>query len=163
MRLLRAERAGANHLMCAATLAATLVACSKDSLAPRQVSVLYSNLSNHINTGAPGTAVITWLTPGTVGQHHTDVTPGGAFTWYGPGFRTDIVLPNEVTCEHFEAPDDRIAVEYTISYPGGVTGTGWATSSGGAITWHSESSWGFAGDRVGPAGSDGFGGVVQGC
>jgi hypothetical protein len=130
---------------------------------PKQVSVLYSNLSTHINTGAPGTAIVTWLSPGTVGEQQHQGAPGGGGNWYGPGFRTDTVLPNQVTCEQFEAPDDRIAVEYRISYPGGVTGIGWASGSSETITWHLESSWGFAGDRVGPAGSDGFGEVLQGC
>ena len=148
----------------AATLATTLVGCSKDSLAPKQIFVFYANQSTHINTGAPGTMIVTWLTPGTASVRHTNTTPGGAFTWYDPGFRTDTVLPNQVTCEHFVAPDDRIAVEYRISYPGGVTGIGWASRSGEAIAWHSESAWGFTGDHAGPAGSaDGFGGVVLGC
>jgi hypothetical protein len=152
-----------NHLICAATLAATLVACSKDSVAPKSVSVFYTNLSNHVDTREPGTAIITWLSPGTVGQHHTEATPGGAFTWYAPGFRTDTVGPNEVMCEHFEAPDDRITVEYKIAYPSGAMGTGYAGPAGSTVTWHLESSWGFTGDQVGPAGSDGFGEVVQGC
>ena len=147
-----------------ATLAVTLVACTKDALAPRQVSVLYTNQSTHINAHEPGTAIITWLTPGTARQQQTNATPGGAFTWYGPGFRTETLLPDQVTCAHFEAPDDRIAVQYRISYPGGVTGIGWASRSGVPITWHLESSWGFTGDGVGPAGSAGpFGEIVQGC
>jgi hypothetical protein len=145
-------------------LAATLVACSKDSLAPKQISILYSNQSTHIGAGAPGTMVVTWLTPGTARQQQMMATPGGVFTWYSPGFRTDSVLPNQVTCTHFEAPDDQIAVEYRISYPGGVTGIGWASRSGEAITWHSESSWGSTGDGVGTVGSAGpFGDTVQGC
>jgi hypothetical protein len=148
----------------AATLAATLIACSMDALAPEQISVFYSNQSTHINTGAPGTMVVTWLTPGTARQQQTNATPNGAFTWYTPGFRTDTVLPNQVTCVRFEAPDDKIAVEYRITYPGGVTGIGWASRSGVPITWHLESSWGFTGDGVGVAGSAGpFGEIVQGC
>jgi hypothetical protein len=152
------------RLLFVVAFAASLVACSKDSLAPTQISVFYSNLSTHINTGAPGTMIVTWLTPGTARLEHTDATPGGAFSWYGPGFRTDTVLPGQVTCEHFEAPDDQIAVELTSSLPGGVTWTHWASRSGEGVTWHSESSWGSTGDAAGPAGSsDSFGGVVQGC
>ena len=151
-------------LPAAATLAVWLGACSKDPLAPKQISVFYSNQSTHIDGGAPGTMVVTWLTPGTARQQQLIATPGGVFTWYSPGFRTDTVLPNQVTCMHFEAPDDRLAVEYRIAYPGGVTGIGWASRSGDAITWHSESSWGSTGDGVGTAGSAGpFGEIVQGC
>lgn len=147
----------------AATLAATLVACSKTPLAPQQVTAFYTNQSSHFNTKAPGTAIITWLSPGTIRDQHTQTTPGGAFTWYGPGFRTDTVRPNQVVCEHFEAPDNQIAVEYTIVYPGGV-GIGYASRSGEPITWRADVSWGFTGDAVGPAGSsDGFSGIVQGC
>ena len=147
-----------------ATLAATLVACSKDALAPKQISVFYSNQSTHINTGAPGTMIVTWLTPGTARQKQTNATPGGVFSWYSPGFRTDTVLPNQVRCEQFVAPDDQLAVEYRISYPGGVIGIGWASRSGDPITWHSESSWGSTGDGVGLAGSAGpFGEIIQGC
>jgi hypothetical protein len=150
-------------LLSAATLAAILVACSKDPLAPTRVSVFYANRSTHFQTGEPGTAIITWLSPGTVSEQRTETTPSGAFTWYGPGFRTDTVLPNQVTCQYFEAPGDQIAVQIRMSLPGG-TGVGYASRAGGAITWHSETSWGFTGDRVGPAGgSDGYGGVVQGC
>jgi len=153
-----------SHLIFAVTLATSVVACSKDSLAPKQISVFYANQSTHINTGAPGTMIVTWLTPGTARVQHTNATPGGAFTWYDPGFRTDTVLPNQMTCEHFLAPDDRIAVEFKTSYPGGVTGYGWASRSGEPITWHSESSWGSTGDGAGPAGSsDVFGEIVQGC
>lgn len=36
-----------NRLIYAATLAATLVACSKDALAPKQISVFYANPSTH--------------------------------------------------------------------------------------------------------------------
>ena len=151
------------RILYGATLAATLAACSKDSLAPLQLSVFYTNLSTHFNNREPGTAIITWLSPETAVLQHTEVVPsGGVFGWWGPGFRTDTVLPNQVRCEHFEAPSDRLAVQYRLSFPGGQ-GVGYGGRPD-SMFWHSESSWGFTGDAVGPAGSaSGFGGVIEGC
>ena len=155
-------------LIGAALLAATVGACSKDPVAPLHISVLYANRSTHVNTGAPGIAVLTWLSPETVGARQHQGAPGGGNDWYGPGFRTDTVGPNEVKCVSFEAPSGQVAVQYRVTLPGailiGYPGTSSTISSPGQITWHSESSWGFTGDFVAPAGSlDSFGNVVEGC
>jgi hypothetical protein len=158
-----------------ASLFTLLLACSKYSLAPREVTVFYSNRSSHFGTGdpptfEPGTAIVTWLSPRSSRLEHTDALPcalnsGCIYGWYGPGFRVDTIRPGQEFCEHFEAQGDQIAVEFQTSYPGGLKGIHYPGSSdGGGITWHSESSWGFSGDAMGPAGSsDGFGGVVAGC
>jgi hypothetical protein len=158
-----------NRVVCAVSLVATLVACSKDLVAPRQVSVLYANHTTHINPAdGPGTAVITWLSPETVGEQQHQGAPGGGNDWYGPGFRTDTVGPNQEICVHFEAPGNQIAVEYRISLPGatliGYPGTASTSAGPGVIAWHFDPSWGFNGERVRPAGSsDDYGGIVQGC
>jgi hypothetical protein len=152
---------------------------------PHNMSVLYSNQSSDLHTGwservggvlytheshgEPGTAVITWLSPGTVHpgqwglpvpgcllltvQHHgRDACP-----FYGPGFRTDTVQPYQRTCVHFVAPSAQVAVEFRITRAPELGGGGSIkfvrTLPNGAVAWSSDSSWGFDGNRLEPVGT----------
>jgi hypothetical protein len=157
------------RMFAVASLAATVAVCSRYALAPDlQLSVLYANKSSHIGTGAPGTAIITWLTPETVTQSQRLVTPCPSnencqFTWYRPGFRTDTVRPYESTCVHFSLPSEKVAAEFTETWSDGVSG--FSVAGNPDITWHTQSAWGFDGNTVMPAGSAAeFGqGTIQGC
>jgi hypothetical protein len=138
----------------ATSFAVLLVACSKYALAPQPISVLYSNPTN-------ATFAITWLSPGSASQRFSlGYSPGGTSSvFYGSGFRTDTVRPNQVTCEHFEMRGDQLAVEWSYRLPGNPQ---WQRVGmpDEALTWHSETSWGFDGHVVAPVGQ---GGVVGGC
>jgi hypothetical protein len=156
------------EMFAVASLAASVGVCSRYALAPDlQVSVLYANKSSHVGTGQPGTAIITWLTPGTATQVQplaVPCPPNGncQFTWYRPGFRTDTVYPHESTCVHFTAPSDKVAAEFTETW-GGTSGVSVAGNPN--ITWHTESAWGFDGTNVLPVGDslDLGRGVMPGC
>ena len=149
---------------------AAVASCSKSpvtSSAP--YSVLYSNQSSNVNSGAPGTFTVTWLSAGTIGDRQTELilcaqkAPDCPPTWYGPGFRTDVVQPGAQMCVHFTGPSDGIAVEWRATFPGGAQGSQFAPGQPDP-TWSTSSSWGFNGKGIGPAGaSDGSGGVLQGC
>jgi hypothetical protein len=147
-------------------LTVSLIACSSSPVAPDpsglKMSVLYSNKSSNVCgyaspdtncTPEPGTAVITWLSPGTVSQVNPGNTRDGVLNLYGPGFRTDKVLPGESTCAHFTAPSDSVVEEMTETFIGatGVQGPGTP------ITWHSDSTWVFNGETLAPVG------VIAGC
>ena len=137
-----------------ALLAAPLLTCSRFAAAPTvSFTVLYANDATTIN-GAPGTATITWLTPGTATGGQSAVVPcasdGGCnFVWFPSGFRTDVVQPFEHKCVHFEAPDSRIAPEVKWSYPDGSGGAHFAGNPD--VTWHTETDWSFDGYNIGPA------------
>ena len=148
-------------------LAMILGACSNvagGSGDPANISVFFANDLGP--NGAPGTTVITWLTPGTVTEAHKDPIPcSGVYsascppTWYGPGFRTDVVQPHEHLCVHFVAPSDSLAAEFNLTAGTAGNAVGYAGS------WQMSSAWGFDGSAVQPAGTidSGDGTVVQGC
>lgn len=143
---------------------------------PHNMSVLYSNQSSDVHTswservggvlythetnGEPGTAVITWLSPGTANTVDSRlIIPGcGGHWWpcafYRPGFRTDTVQPYQQTCVHFVAPSGQVAFEFSLSVAtgGGVLAPPRTVPSGG-IAWSSDSSWGFDGKAIKPAGT----------
>ncbi len=71
-------------------------ACSGDPGDPGdpQISVFYANVRSHEGIEAPaGTAIVTWLSPGTVGEVDSTGWPsGGLVVGYLPGFLT--VIPS---------------------------------------------------------------------
>ena len=130
--------------------------------------MLYSNQSSNINSGAPGTFIVTWLSPGTISDRHVEIIPCPSVadwcppTWYDPGFRTDTVQPGEQACVHFEGPSVGIAVEYRATFDD-AAGSKYALGQPNPM-WSNASSWGFNGKDIGPAGSsDGYGDTLQGC
>lgn len=142
-----------------------LASCSA-SRDPLSVSVLYSNRST-----SPGTAIVTWLTPGTATTVEMKIFPCEKmaldcfYAWYGPGFRTDTVSPNTETCVHFVAPGGAIAVEARITWTGVTEDfpAGHPTAA-----WSSDSAWGFDGLVLQPAGTMDTiftkpGTVIRGC
>jgi hypothetical protein len=129
---------------------------------PHNMSVLYSNQSSdHLTNGEPRTAVITWLSPGTVhpgweipGQGCPPPGGRGCSAFYRPGFRRDIVQPYQRACVHFVAPSGQVAVEFAADLAGGggmSAPPAWRPNGG--IAWSSDSSWGFDGSEVKPAGT----------
>ena len=131
-------------------------ACSGvDSTDPKVVSVYYSNMGSI--PGPPGTVMITWLTPGSAMNPRESFLPCAltsgscAVTWYDAGFRTDTLVPYEQRCVHFVAPGSEVAGEFVALLPGGVT----EQQFGGHpyVSWSSDSSWGFDGRVLQPAGT----------
>lgn len=139
----------ATRVVVLTSLVAALSACPRG----HRISVLYANRTN-------GTAVITWLSPGTARPHWIP-TPGHPIAMYEPGFRTDTVHPGEHKCKSFFAPSDSVAPEFTVTGPHGMELSG----PGRPIKWRTESSWGFDGVSFSPAGDSlPFGRrVMRGC
>lgn len=139
-------------------------ACSGDPSDPGdpQISVFYANVRSHEGNEAPGTAIVTWLSPGTVGEVDSTGWPsGGLVVGYLPGFHSDTVHPGEQSCVRFDAPSDSIAVEMTETFADGTTKIG--TAGYPNIVWSTATAWGFNGDQILPAGDGGYYGVSPGC
>lgn len=159
---IKLDRAAINYTLLADAPGIASTTSSNFIVPGRNMSVLYSNENG---SSGPGTATIVWLTPATAIELDTIPFPTGGtntYLWFLPGFRTDTVYAYQRMCVRFVAPTDSVGTEYVIAWPPG--GPWMEMGRFTTSPWSSDSTWGFDGTFLLPAGTSyNSGAIMQGC